>query len=94
MLTDEQVVALMCLGLYTHKIPVCSVNDVAKAVMHIIKADGATQVTKAELPKYWTSGYVDLHHIRNLYLISKHPRDSQLNGCERRMVHFFKKRAP
>ena len=40
-------------------------------VMQIIIADGATQViTNAVLPKFWTSGYVNLHPIRNLYLIS------------------------
>jgi len=40
-------------------------------VKHIIKADGATQVvTNAVLPKLWTSGYVNLNPIRNLYLIS------------------------
>ena len=39
--------------------------------IQIIKADGATQVvTNAVLPKLWTSGYVNLHLIRNLYLIS------------------------
>ena len=38
---------------------------------NIIQADGARQVvTNAVLDKVWTSGYVDLHHIRYLYLIS------------------------
>ena len=70
--TDEQVVALMYMGLYTAKVPTCSVNDMLQnTVKQIIKADGATQVvTNAVLPKFWTSGYVNLHPIRNLYLIS------------------------
>ena len=70
--TDEQVVALMYLGLYTAKVPTCSVNDMLQnTIKHIIKSDGATQVvTSAVLPKFWTSGYVNLHPIRNLYLIS------------------------
>ena len=39
--------------------------------MQIIEADGATQVvTNAVLPKFWISGHVNLHPIRNLYLIS------------------------
>ena len=39
--------------------------------MQIITADGATQfVTNVVLPKFWTSGYVNVHPIRNLYLIS------------------------
>ena len=38
---------------------------------NIIGADGVKQVvTNAVLDKVWTSGYVDLHPIRNLYLIS------------------------
>ena len=36
-----------------------------------IQADGARQVvTSAVLIKVCTSGYVDLHHVRNLSLIS------------------------
>ena len=57
-------------------------------IKQVIKADGATQiVTNAVLPKLWTSGYVNLHPIRNLYLISKYPWDLNLNGCQRRMGH-------
>ena len=84
-LTDGQVVALMYIGLYTPKIPECSVHDMLRnTVMQIIEADGATQVvTNAVLPKFWISGHVNLHPIRNLYLISTHPRDSQLTDHER-----------
>jgi hypothetical protein len=70
--TDEQVLAFMFEGRYTSKVPTCSVNDMLQnTVKQIIKADGATQVvTNAVLPKFWTSGYVNLHRIRNLYLTS------------------------
>ena len=40
-------------------------------VEHSFPAEEARQVViNAVLEKVWTSGYVDLHHIRNLYLIS------------------------
>ena len=40
-------------------------------VPNMIQADGARQVViNAVLPKVWTSGYVDVHLIRNLYLIA------------------------
>ena len=40
-------------------------------VKNIIPAEEARQVVlNAVLDKVWTSGYVDVHHIRNLYLIS------------------------
>ena len=70
-LTDKQVAALMYMGQYTTKVPTCSVNDMLQnTVRQLIKADGATQVvTNAVLPKLWTAGYVNLHPIRNIYLI-------------------------
>ena len=38
---------------------------------NIIQADGARQVViHAVLDNVWTAGYVDLHHIIHLYLIS------------------------
>ena len=71
-LTDTQVVELMYMGLYPTKVPTCSVNDrLQNKLMQTIKADGATQVvTNAVLPIFWTSRYVNLHPIHNLYLIS------------------------
>ena len=52
-LTDDQVVASLYMGLYTIKVPTCSVNDMLQnTVMQAIEADGATQVvTNAVLPK-------------------------------------------
>ena len=69
---DEQVVAFMLEDKYTPKVPTCSVNAVLRnTVKHSIPAEEARQVViNAVLEKVWTSGYVDLHHIRNLYLIS------------------------
>ena len=70
--TDEQVVAFMYGNVYPTRIPVCSVNDMlGNTVPNIIHAVGARQVViNAVLGKVWTSSYVDLHPIRNLYLIS------------------------
>ena len=61
----------MSFGVYT-QVPTCSVNDILQnTVMQIIEADGATQVvTNVVLLTFWNSGYVNLHTIRNLYLIS------------------------
>ena len=69
---DEQVVAFRFEGKYSPKVPTCSVNDMLRnTVKHVIQAEGARQVVlNAVLDKVWTSGYVDLHHIRNLYFIS------------------------
>ena len=69
---DEQVVAFMLEDKYTPKVPTCSVNAVLRnPVKHSFPAEEARQVViNAVLEKVWTSGYVDLHHIRNLYLIS------------------------
>ena len=55
-------------------------------VKQLIEAYGATQVvTNAVRPKLWTSGYVILHAQSIPHL--KHPRDLQLNGCQRQMGH-------
>ena len=45
-LTDEQVVALMFLGLYTPRVPTCSVNDMLrkKQLCMFFQAAGARQV--------------------------------------------------
>ena len=44
-LTNKPVTTLMYMGLYTPKIPVCSVDDMMQdTVMQIIEADGDTQV--------------------------------------------------
>ena len=69
---DEQVVAFMFEGKYAPKVPTCSVNDMLRnTVKHVIQAEGARQVViNAVLDKVWTSDKYDLHHIRNLYLIS------------------------
>ena len=55
---------------YPIKIPVFPVNDMLRSTTkNTIQADGARPVgLNAVLYKVWTSGYVDLHHIRHLYL--------------------------
>ena len=70
--TDEQVVAFVHEHAYPIKIPVDPVNDMLRnTTKNTIQADGARQVgLNAVLYKVWTSGYVDLHHIRHLYLTS------------------------
>ena len=62
----------MYMGLYTAKVPTCSVNDMLRnTVPKKIQAVGARQVViNAVLDTVWTSNYVDLHPIRSLYLIS------------------------
>ena len=75
-LANEPVVALMYMGLYVAKKCACSVNDMLRStVRQIIQTN-----------EYFTSGYVDLHPIRNLYH-PEHPRDSQFYEHERRIGH-------
>ena len=68
--TDVQVVAFMYGHIYPTRIPVCSVNDMLRnTTRNIIQADGAREVvTNAVLDTVWTSSYVDLHRIRNIYI--------------------------
>ena len=59
LLTNEQVVALMYMEWYTAQIPVSSIDDM---LHNAVRQPIPTSV-------YFTSSYVDIHPIRNLYQI-------------------------
>jgi hypothetical protein len=73
LLTDEHALAFMYTGQLTTKFPLCSVNDMLHNTFpQLIRPDINPPVnrTDASLNDYWVSGYLNLHRIGNLYLIS------------------------
>ena len=72
LLTDTQVVALLYMGLYTSKVPTCSVNDMfcKIQVCRLSKLMKPLKLLPMLSCPSFGSGYVNLHPIRNLNLIS------------------------
>ena len=72
-LTDKQALALMYAGQLATKFPSSSVNDMLhNTVPQLIRPDinPPANPTDARLLDNWAYGYLNLHPIRNLYLIS------------------------
>ena len=72
-LTDKQALALMYAGQLATKFPFSSVNDMLhNTVPQLIRPDinPPANPTDARLLDNWAYGYLNLHPIRNLYLIS------------------------